>query len=85
MSTLPTVWILTKGGIDVGEEIRGVFWSKDDAKADFLEAADPFAARIDGVWQDGDGALRVGAGDDFVALTPHPVQGQAPRELEAGR
>ncbi|GHI91720.1 hypothetical protein [Streptomyces olivaceus] len=85
MSALPTVWILTRGADDMGTVIVGVYASKADARPDFEDTAGVHATRLTHQWQDPDGEIGCRADLDYIALTPYPVQGQAPRELEAGR
>ncbi|MCM8548919.1 hypothetical protein [Streptomyces sp. STCH 565 A] len=82
---LPVVWILTKGADDMDTVIVGVYASKLDARADFEDAAGVHAGRLTHQWQDPDGEIGCRADLDYIALAPHRVQGQAPRELEAGR
>ena len=72
--TGPVVWILTKGEMYNGAgDILGVYWEKDLAKGDFLNAAASIPFEIDKVWQDNDGAVHVEGHCDFVDLIPHPV------------
>ncbi|MBZ6085898.1 hypothetical protein KVH15_33485 [Streptomyces olivaceus] len=85
MSALPTVWILTRGADDVDTVIIGVYASKIAARADFEYAAGIHADRLTDKWEHSDGEIGCRAELDYIALTPYPVQGQAPRELEAGR
>jgi len=72
-ATGPVVWLLMAGEDHEGGHILGVHATKDLAKGPFLEAASDIPFEVDEAWQDGDGAVRVHGGCDWVSLKPHPL------------
>ncbi|CAL9667725.1 hypothetical protein SUDANB145_07247 (plasmid) [Streptomyces sp. enrichment culture] len=70
-ATGPLVWVLSKG-----ENILGVYATKDAAKGPFVEAAQSIPFDLDAVWQDDDGAVNAHGGCDWGSLEPHPLIGQ---------
>ena len=71
--TGPVVWLLMAGEDYEGGHILGVFATKDLAKGPFYDAASDIPFDLDEAWQDGDGAVRVHGGCDWVSLKPYPL------------
>jgi len=71
--TGPIVWVLSTGEDHEGGTVLGVYASKDIAKGPFVDAATGIPFDLDGVWQDGDGAVHAYGGCDWVSLEPHPL------------
>lgn len=78
--TTPTVWILSKGEMNEGGRILGVFLDRAFARDSFIAEAVEIDNRfgIDTVEPDPSGALRVEGGCDWVDLVPHSVVTRTP-------
>ncbi|WP_205718533.1 hypothetical protein [Actinomadura sp. WMMA1423] len=71
------VWILARGEDSEGEQVLGVYASRDAARADFEREALVVdrAFTIDRAFNTEDGSVYIHGGCDWVTLTPWTVQG----------
>lgn len=90
------IWAIEEGEDYEGGRIVGLYFQKEDARADFIAKAESLNSRfggkgIDEANQGEDGGLYLHAGCDWLTLTPMEVKGDAmqaiaeQKALPAGR